>query len=78
MEGIRSLEIDLDKNVVKINGKEATEDVIVKLPGPERPYKYSKLIVNNFANNIDLDPGNRIVIDVDVSCYDVASDNKLL
>lgn len=68
MEGIRSLEIDLDKDVVKINEKEVEGEVMVKLPGPERPYKYSKL----FAKS-DRDPGSRMLIDVDVSCYDTES-----
>ena len=35
-DGIRSLEIDFDKEILKINGQEVKERiVIVSLPGPE-------------------------------------------
>lgn len=42
-DGIRSLEIDFDKEILKINGQEVKERiVIVSLPGPEG-YKYHHL-----------------------------------
>lgn len=33
-EVIRSLEIDFDRDVLKVNGKEVTEQTLVYLPGP--------------------------------------------
>ena len=33
-EVIRSLEVDFDRDVLKVNGKEATEQILVYLPGP--------------------------------------------
>ena len=32
---IRSLEVDIDKEILRINGKEVKEKVLVTLPGPE-------------------------------------------
>ena len=32
---IRSLEVDIDKEILKINGKKVKEKVLVTLPGPE-------------------------------------------
>lgn len=33
-EVIRSLEVDFDRDVLKVNGKEVTEQTLVYLPGP--------------------------------------------
>ena len=41
---IRSLEIDFDRDVLMINGKDVTDKpVIVTLPGPEDSFPYRKL-----------------------------------
>lgn len=41
---IRSLEVDFDKGILKINGKEFAESpIIVTLPGPEDRFPYQKL-----------------------------------
>lgn len=32
---IRSLEVDIDKEILRINGKEVKEKILVTLPGPE-------------------------------------------
>lgn len=34
-EVIRSLEVDFDRDVLKVNGKEVNEQVLVYLPGPD-------------------------------------------
>ena len=44
---IRSLEIDFNKKILKINGKEFKEvPIMVTLPGPEPNFPY-KMIFNN-------------------------------
>lgn len=51
---IRSLEIDFDNNILKINGEQIkTVPVIVTLPGEYRKYPISKLF------NAELSTGNR-------------------
>ena len=71
--GIRSLEIDFDKEILKINGDEVTDEIIiVALPGPEEGYKYKKAF--NMANKQI--PGSRAMIDV--CCYSVTNGNKPL
>ena len=69
-DGIRSLEIDLDKEILKINGQKVTdESIIVALPGPEG-YKYKKAF--NMKN--EQIHGSRGMIDV---CYcGTTNDNK--
>lgn len=48
---IRSLEIDLDKEILKINGKEFKETpIIVTLPGPEENFPYKMLFNNESAS----------------------------
>lgn len=70
-DGIRSLEIDLDKEILKINGQKVTdESILVALPGPEG-YRYKKAF--NMKN--EQIPGRRGVIDV---CYYSATNNKPL
>lgn len=32
---IRSLEVDIDRNILKINGREVQEPVVVTFPGPD-------------------------------------------
>ncbi|MBS5515498.1 MAG: hypothetical protein ACLRV6_07115 [Roseburia intestinalis] len=69
-DGIRSLEIDFDKEILKINGQEVKERiVIVSLPGPEG-YKYKKA----FNMNNERISGSREVIDV--CYYRTANDSK--
>lgn len=34
-EVIRSLEVDFDRGVLRVNGKEVTEQTLVYLPGPD-------------------------------------------
>lgn len=46
---IRSLEIDFDRDILKINGEQIKEaPVIVSLPGPEG-FKYHKLFNSELA-----------------------------
>ena len=69
-DGIRSLELDFDKEILKINGQEVKERiVIVSLPGPEG-YKYKKA----FNMNNERISGSREVIDV--CYYRTANDSK--
>lgn len=35
MEEIRSLEVDIDNGILKINGEEVKDAIIVTLPGPD-------------------------------------------
>lgn len=53
------MEIDFDKNILKINGQKIEDKVIVRLPGLDG-YKYAKLF------NAKQGPGNLKKIDV---CY---------
>lgn len=51
---IRSLEIDFDKKLLKINGKSIKDiPVMVTLPGPESRFPYRQLI------NCELATGNK-------------------
>lgn len=41
---IRNLEVDFDRGILRINGKEIKESpIIVTLPGPEDSFPYQKL-----------------------------------
>lgn len=41
---IRNLEVDFDRGILRINGKELKESpIIVTLPGPEDSFPYRKL-----------------------------------
>ncbi len=49
---IRSLEIDFDRDLLKINGKEIKEiPVLVTLPGPEKGYPYRMLFNSEKATD---------------------------
>jgi len=47
---IRSLEVDFDKEILKLNGKELKGfPVIVTLPGPDENFPYQKIFNSEFA-----------------------------
>lgn len=47
---IRSLEVDFDKGILRINGNDFKEfPIIVTLPGPEERFPYQKLFNSELA-----------------------------
>lgn len=58
---IRSLEADIDRNILKINGREVQEPVVVTFPGPDG-WPLQKLFNADPAN-----PGKHKQIDITVN-----------
>lgn len=49
---IKKLEVDFDKGILRVNGKELKESpVIVTLPGPEECFPYRKLFNSELMNS---------------------------
>jgi len=68
-EVIRSLEIDFDRDVLKVNGKEVTEQTLVYLPGPNG-WELSRLF------NLDPSSQTKTVIKVTVGKMNGSRDAK--
>lgn len=69
-DGIRSIEIDFDRNILKINGQEVKDEtILVTLPGAGG-YKYKKLF--NMKNEQTPGSGGRI----EVCYYEAAYESK--
>lgn len=74
-EVIRSLEVDFDRDALKVNGKEVNEQVLVYLPGPDgwelsrlfnpnpstQAKSVIKVIVCKVNNNRDVEEKNELV-----------------
>lgn len=61
MENIRSFEVDIDRDIIKINGQEVKEPIVVTFPGIEG-WSVQKLFNPN-PNN----PGKHKQIDITIS-----------
>lgn len=68
-EVIRSLEIDFDRDVLKVNDKEVTEQTLVYLPGPNG-WELSRLF------NLDPSSQTKTVIKVTVGKMNGSRDAK--